>query len=127
MAAGEFRSGHESKVMIGALELPSRSWQMNITGGVKNVSNTRDGRKRIPGLEDATGSFEIPYDAGIALPKANAIGVGKFYVDKADDLFYELNIIVEGVTPGMNFEQELVYNVAFSLESGTITHPAVAA
>lgn len=121
MPAGEFHTGDESKVEVGAQSLPSRSWSLNITGNVKNVSNTRDGRKRIKGLVDATGSVEMPWDGGVYLPRHGDTMALKLYTSTTE--FFQLSAIVENATPGMNFEGELVYSVAFSLESGTITYP----
>jgi len=114
---------------IGSIALPTRDWTLTIKGNNKDVSNSRDGRKRIPGLEDAEGEMKMPYDTGND-PTGTAGGGVKpgavldlsLYVDATH--LYGLSAIVDEIGPAVEFEGELMFPVKFSLESGTITYPA---
>lgn len=123
-----FASGDKCIVKIGTIQIPSRDWTLAIKGMNHDVSNSRDGRKRIGGLEDADGDFKMPYDVGndptttaAGGIKAAAILAGQFYLDATH--FYGLSIIVDEIGPAVEFEGELMFPVKFSLESGFVTYP----
>lgn len=110
--------------------LPVAKWDLTIKGNNRDVSNARDGRYRIPGLQDAEGSFNMPYDsasdpnlaAGGGLVAGTTVTLN-LYVDGATN-FYAGAFIIDEVGPAMEIEGEIQFNVKFSLQSGTVTPPA---
>lgn len=129
-----FHAGHHCKLMIDAvsdIDLPADKWEFEIQSNNKNATNSRDGRKRIAGLPDATGSFDLPYDSA-ADPTVTANGgiregsvlAMKFFVD--DTHFWAINVIVDSIGAGQEIEGDkpLMFPVKWSMESGVIVPPA---
>ncbi len=137
MANSTFHSGQHGKMkavsqngtpISPAADLPTSKWGMTIKGNNKDVSNSRDGRKRVPGLQDAELTFELPYDsandptlvANGGLTDRSVI-VFNGYID--DTHFYAGTFIVDEIGPGSEIEGEVNFTVKASMESGTITYP----
>lgn len=114
---------------------PAQSWNLTIDGKPKEVSNSRDGRKRIRGRADASGTFTLAYDmqsgaqptdpAGANLADGTVVTL-QLFTDSTANKFYQLSAIIENIKPGIGgFDDALMFEVAFSLESGSVTYPVL--
>jgi hypothetical protein len=125
--APEFYSGDMAHCVVtvngSTFELPARSWNLTIDGKIKDVSNTRDGRYRIGGLVDATGTVEMPLDGAIYTPRPKDVVTLKLYSDYGNLKFYGLAAIITSQDPNVNLEGEFMVRLPFSLSSGTVTYP----
>ena len=131
MAAATYHAGQFGKVKIPGTpgyELPAKKWNLAIKGNNKFIPNSKDGIYRIPGLVDAEGSVDMPYDSandptlstGANIQAGNTL-VLNLFVDATN--FYALTAIVDEVGPGMEIEGEITFNVKFSMQSGAVTYP----
>ena len=124
-------------VMLGTdpVSLPADKWTMTIKGMTKDMSNMRDGRKRIGGLIDAEGSFDLKYDLAND-PTTEAKGkirngavvdlklyLGPYAASGPASPFYAVKAIIDDITPAAEFANEATISVKWSLESGTVTFP----
>ena len=130
MGAPQFYSGDMAHVMatVGGttIELPARSWKLTIDGKIKDVSNARDGRYRIGGLVDASGSVDMPYDGAIYIPRVKDIITLKLYPNYnggTGSYFFGLTGIVTTFDPAAQLEGEIVIPINFMLQSGVVTYP----
>lgn len=111
--------------------MPGQKWSMKIDPKTKDVSNSRDGRKRIRGVTDAEGSFEVVLDTGTNKQPYDPANAGfydgntfvlQLYIDLTH--FFQLTAIISGVTPSIDsFDGVAMYSVDFQLASGSITYP----
>ena len=131
MAASQFHAGQHGKFkVVGTpdVDLPTSKWDVEINSNNKKVFNSRDGVKRVPGLSDFSGSFNLPYDsandptlAANGGLKEGSIIVFKGFID--DTHFYLLPSIVDSIGAASEIEGEIMFPVKFSQESGTYTAP----
>jgi hypothetical protein len=123
-------SGQFAKVKVGTtpIELPAGKWDLDLSGNNVDIPNSKDGRLRIKGLSDAKGNVQMPYDTGND-PTVTANGgitdgaiiTLKLFVDTTH--FYQLAAIIDNVKPSSEVTAAVMLDVAFSLQSGTVTYP----
>lgn len=120
-------SGENAKVTFGSgpITFNNTSWKVTIKPNIKDVSNTRDGRKKIKTLIDADGSFSGFWDDAAQATDDIAvgdIGIIKLYVDSTKFLTF-LAIIDDVDIDTKGVEDGITVGVKFQLESGVITYP----
>lgn len=70
MSAENYHSGVDGHAYVTPsgdvtpIELAVHKWEAEISGNNQEVSNAKDGRKRIPGAPDAKGSASLHWDSG---------------------------------------------------------------
>jgi hypothetical protein len=113
------------------VELAVTKWDLRITANNQQVSNAKDGRKRIAGVADASGSANLHWDSAnlmtdaVAGPglKHGAIIVLELCVDVAGvtdtTKTFRLSAIIDECHVSSDFDGTLDADVTFSLESGT--------
>lgn len=112
------------------VEMAVTKWDLRITGNNQQVSNSKDGRKRIAGVADASGSLTLHYDSGNP-PQNTSTGPGlrhgtilglELCVDTAGiadtTKTFRLSAIVDEVTASSEFEGLEEYGISFSLADG---------
>lgn len=132
----QFANGTKGVIKIGGtpiVTLPTAKWTMTIKGNTRDVSNARDGRKRIVGLVDADLDFELPYDAA-ADPTLAANGGLQHGIVIAATMYkdggatpanaYSGSFIVDEIGVATEIDGEMRIPIKALLESGTITYPA---
>jgi hypothetical protein len=142
MANPVYHAGNDGKAKVTPpggttpVELPVNKWDLTIKGNNKDVSNAKDGRKRIPGVEDADGNLSMHLDTAnpqwdtttttgpsvrqgtvLALELIEDGGAGT----TADS--FRLSAIVDDVKVTSAYEGTIDYDCKFSLESGTVKFP----
>jgi hypothetical protein len=116
-------TGGANPVVGTFVTLANASWTLNRKNATKDVSNARDGRKRIPTLNDYTGSFTGWYEDA-APPQSNFKEGGPYSIKLFIDAtrFYQLSILLSGLdidTQGV--EDAIKVSSNFEQESGTLT------
>jgi hypothetical protein len=121
------------------VEMAVTKWDLRITANNQQVSNAKDGRKRIAGVADASGSATLHYDSAnqphdvttgpglkhgalVALELATDVGA-----DIAPTKCFRLNALIDEVNPSSDYENLIEFAVTFSLETGsTLKYPGEA-
>ena len=122
-----FQPGKIAKTFAGSTELPGFKWSVTDKAGTLELPNTRDGMLRIPGLEDAEGSFSLHVDAANfptdAPPnlRAGVILVLQEYVTPSR--FTSCTIILDEVTWSSEVAGSVDYEGKWKLQSGTLVYP----
>jgi poly-gamma-glutamate capsule biosynthesis protein CapA/YwtB (metallophosphatase superfamily) len=113
------------------VEIPITKWDMRITANNQQVSNAKDGRKRIAGVPDASGSATLHWDSAnnlidaVAGPglKHGAVILLEMAVDVAGATdttkTFRASAIIDEVNPSSDFDGTIDFSVTWSLESGT--------
>ena len=110
-------------------------WDLTIKGNNKDVSNSKDGRKRIKGVTDAEGNASLHFDtanlpcdptANTGLNLREGVVFTSEFIDDGgtggSDSF-RASWIIDEVHASSEFEGTIDYEVKFSLESGTVKYP----
>jgi hypothetical protein len=131
--SANFVSGDHCQLKTNATTVPADQWELNIDAKLKEVHNSRDGRKRIRGKADSDGNFHIWYDTGSGQQPTDPAGAGiiegavvtgQFYIDSTH--FYALQIIIGKISPAIGgFDEAAGIKVEFALESGSVTYPTL--
>lgn len=142
MAAENYHSGVDGHAYVlppgGAsqIELAVHKWEAEISGNNQEVSNAKDGRKRIPGAPDAKGSASLHWDSGNPVTDPTA-GTGPNVrhstilamnlipdggVDTGTSGF-RFNAIVDTVKITSEFQGTVDYDITFSYSGGGIKYP----
>lgn len=118
------------------VEMAVTKWDLRITGNNQQVSNSKDGRKRIAGVADASGSLTLHYDSAnqphdavagpglkhgalVALELGTTAAAGTTPLD-----CFRLNALIDEVSISSEFEGTIDASVTFSLETGsTLKYP----
>lgn len=143
MAVPEYHNGADGKVYVkppgGAsfIEGGVTNWNLSITGNAKDVSNSLAGRKRIPGVPDASGDAMLHYDTANN-PADDTASTG---LNLRANSIIQLDLVQEGEASGgtggfrgsfivdtceasSEFDGTIDYKVTFSLEDGsTLKYP----
>jgi hypothetical protein len=132
IATPVFMVGDKTKIKSATFEFPGDKWSLTVKGMTKDMSNMRDGRKRVAGLEDAEGTFDLKYDVANdptvvanGNVRAGAVLDLELHVDETGDHFYGVSAIIDEITPSADFGDQNggTLSVKWSLESGTVTYP----
>jgi hypothetical protein len=97
------------------------SWDMTIMGGLIDVSNTTDGRRRITGLPDAEGSFELHVDTAGTMEATIAPGTTAsldLYTDSTHK-FSAIPALIDNIKYKNEVEGTYDATVAWKLRIGT--------
>jgi hypothetical protein len=113
-----------------ALEYPGVNWTLNDDAKLDDVSNFRDGRRRIDTLKDATLEFELIYDENDAPDKSTALNLQagvkvtvKAYVNNAQTKFWEFPGRIATISTGAESKDKANrYKVKLELD-GTLVYP----
>lgn len=137
MADPEFRRGSDGimtakgPATTTAVQLPITKWNGSFTGNNVQVSNSRDGRARIAGNPDATGSATAHWDVANRLTDTTATGPGIRPGAIVDLLLAEtpaaltdplgsfrLTAIIDALNPSAEFEGAIDVDFTWSLQKG---------
>lgn len=129
MATPVYHNGIDGTAFSGATQLAVKKWDMTVKGNVKDVSNSKDGRKRIAGVQDAEGSLMLHWDSAnqptnTSAPnlRGGSILTLKLVTDGATNGF-ELSAIIDEVHTSSDFDGTIDFDCKFFLESGFVTYP----
>lgn len=143
MATPEFHNGSDGKAYVkppgGAafIAVGVTGWNLTVTSNNKDVSNTVSGRKRIPGVPDASGDASLHYDSanfpsdtttdtGLNLRAGSIIGLelAEDGAASGSEDSFRLSAIIDTVEASSDFDGTIDYKVTFSLEDGsTLKYP----
>jgi hypothetical protein len=133
MATPVLLSGDHAKVVSAGITMPATKWSMKIASNPRNYTNNRDGRKRVAGVPDASGSVNMPYDhaneptaVGLSNIRHGSLLTLNLYVD--DTHFYGVKVIVDDVNPEAETEGDINFSFNWSMSDywDTTASPAVA-
>jgi uncharacterized protein YaiE (UPF0345 family) len=120
--------GKFCKVEAGTTSLPAVNWNLSLDGNLDDISNFRDGRKRVGTLDDATLTFSVVEDEDATTLGAAGLKMGdtvtvKCYTNNAASKFFIVPSIIGQVTPKVD-DVTKALRVDFSASlSGTIVWP----
>lgn len=143
MAAEDYRNGSDGRAFVTPpggstpIELDVNKWDMTITGNNKDVSGTRVGRFRIPGVPDASGSLSMHYDpansqvdnSANTKPSIRAGSVLSLVLvedggDATSDDSFRCDVIIDTAKPSGEFDGTLDFEATWSLQKGsTLKYP----
>jgi hypothetical protein len=129
MPAPLYQAGFNGKVFANGVELSATKYSLTDKANAKDVSNTKDGRKRIATLPDAEASVDLHWDANLQ-PTDNppnlrrgTILTFQFYVSPGK--YFSWNGLIDEVTISSEIEGTVDYSVKVVMESGVngVTYP----
>jgi hypothetical protein len=120
--------GYIGKVFANGIELPSTGYEITDKANAKDVSNTRDGRKRIATLPDAEGSIKLYWDEA-QQPTNNPPNLRKgteltFQCYTSVGKFFLWTGLVDEVTISSEIEGVISYNCKVLQSAGSVVYPA---
>jgi hypothetical protein len=126
-------TGPSGAITSNTASVGGKKWTLTAKGNNKDVSNFKDGRKRIPGLADAEGTIEIPaidpatppYDSSANKPNLIPGAIVALVLKLDTGHTFPLSAIIDEVSPSQDVEGNAAYEVKFSIESGTVTWPVI--
>lgn len=130
MATPIYHAGKDGKVKAGATELAIMKWNATDKGNNQDVSNSKDGRKRIGGLGDSDGSLEAYWDSanpmtslsGPAIRRSSIIALHLISDGSAQE--FAVSAIVDEVEVSSEIAGKIEYKIKWSQESGDFTYPS---
>ena len=141
MATPVYHNGSDGKVKVqppggsSYIEMAVTKWDLTDKSNNKDVSNSKDGRKRIPGVPDASGNLSMHFDTA-NLPSDTTTNTGPnirrgsvLQLELIDDGgaggvdSFRCSAIVDEVKASSEFDGTIDYDVSWSLESGAVKYP----
>lgn len=115
-------SGKLGKITYGAgpTTLAIKKWSFKPSANSLDVSNTTDGRRRIPGLFDAEYSFDLHVDTAATLEsdlQVGTIATLNLFTDGTKK-YTQANVIIESIDYSVEIEGSYDASVTAKLASG---------
>jgi hypothetical protein len=112
-----------------ATEYAAMNWTLNLDGKVVDYSNFKDGRVRVATLDDATVSFQVPYneedkpeDNPYNLKVGNAFAL-RLYVNSSQTVYYNVPVVIETVGVSVAGPEDIAKLDVTAGLHGSVTYP----
>ena len=124
-----YHNGKDGLFKVGTNQIPTDKWSVKLDANLQDVSNSKDGRLMIPGLENAEGTFSFTWDSateytatGGANIRHGVSGTFNFTLDGASQVLSVPGIISD-TSFSMDINGKIEVSGSFKQSGGSITYP----